>query len=474
MKKRITALLLALCSLLTLTCCGGRSNYSTDKLNVWIWDESQRKALEELARPWAERKRVEVNIVVRDPSTYWQELRRGVLPDLMWMDDEHLAAFAGGGSILALDEALSGRKKLGAKEFSQVTRQALSYEGACYALPICTQTVALWYNKALFDSMSISYPDESWTWVQVANTAARLTNRNSGVYGIVLPCGDRFAWYQIVYAAGGTVVRTDEEGAAVSGWQDEGTIAAMDLIAEMASNAMPSQLIMSQAGATELFANGDAAMILQNRTQGQALERRNVGGQWACTLLPYWDQDGNGECSQGERVCLAGAVGWAVSADSTDADAALDLLEVLGGTQARKTLSEQAAVQTAQPTQTVTQAATEAAAETTDAGDAEVPADGDAVTPTEAETRTEPQPETSGEGEPAGPLDAYDRMETEAVVLVRPHQHSGEDWEDYAEDTALYAAWYDPRRMNTALAQLHSYAQHQIDGRKSAEDGQEK
>ena len=445
MKKRIMALLLALCSLLTLTSCGGRSNYSTDKLNVWIWDESQREALEELAKPWAERNRVEVNIVVRDRSAYWAQLRKGVLPDLMWMDDEHLASMAGGGALMVLDEALSQRKKLGAKDFPSVTREALSYEGESYALPICTETMALWYNKALFDSMNATYPDESWTWTQVKNAAAQLTHRNSGVYGIVIPCGDRDAWYQIVYAAGGTAVRTDEEGAVVSGWQDEATITAMDLMAEMLRDAMPSQLIMAQAGAAELFANGDAAMILQNRSEGTALQKRNLNGQWACTLLPYWDLDGNGACSQGERICLTGATGWAVSAGSTDPNAALDLLEVLGGTQARKTLNapEPTEEQTTQPTEEQTTA------------------------------ETDPSEEQTEAAAPAGPLDAYDRMEAEASLLPQPHQLSGEDWEDYGEDTALYAAWYDPSRMHTALAQLHSYAQHQIDGRKTDGDAEE-
>lgn len=423
-RTRITALLLTLCCLLGLCGCAGGAHYTTDKLNVWIWDESQRTALEELARPWAERAGVEVDFFVKDRESYWADLSRGILPDLMWVDDAHLASLAGGGRLLALDERLSKGNKLGLKDFSATVRETLRYEGRTYGVPIQGEVYALWYNKALFDSVKMSYPDESWTWLQVRNAAAQLTNRNSGVYGIVLPCGDTSAWYQIIYAAGGRVVGTDEAGKPVSGWLEGGTVTAMDLIASMVTDAMPSHLIMEQVGAAELFANGDVAMILQNRTQGEALLERG-GGQWACTLLPYWDLDGSGDCTEGERVCLTEATGWAISANSTDPDAAFDLLQVLGGSDARKTLN-----------------------------------------PTE-----EPQPTAEGEAEPApGPLDAYDRMETEAVLLPRPRQMSGEDWEDCVVESTMYVAWNDPTRMSSMLIQQDSYTQSQLNGRKGAED----
>lgn len=429
MTRRLTALLLALALLLSLTACGGRSNYTTDKLRVWVWDQSQVEALEALAAPWAEKTKIEVEITAKDPERYWADVSTGLLPDLMWVDDAHLPSLAASGALTALDQPLKENRKLGASAFSQAARNALTWQGSAYALPIQMDSWALWYNQAIFDSVQQSYPDDTWTWERVEQAAEAITNRNSGCYGIVIPLSDTAAWYQVIYAYGGRVVGQDETGKSVAGWTEDATVAAMKLLGRLITNAMPSQPAMDQLGAARFFANGSAGMILLNRSQGQAMLQKAGAGKWACTLLPYVDLDGDGACTSGERVCLVGASGWAIPSSSTDANAALELLELLGGTEARATLH---------------------------------PA---------------PEEVTDAEGQPvaqATPLAAYDRMEQEAALLNYPLPESGEDWDAYAVSTTLKTAWNDPTRMESMLMQQYRYTQSQLDSRKTAEDVTEK
>ncbi len=412
-RERLTALLLALVLALSLAACAQQANYTTDKLNVWIWDESQRQTLEELAAPWAQKSRIEVVISVRDEESYWEEVSGGLMPDLMWVDDAHLGELAEKGALLQLDEQVKSSRKLALKEFPQAARDALTLNGHTYAVPMSTQTWALWYNRAMFDSIQHSYPDETWTWEQVRSAAQELTDRAGGHYGIVIPCAEPSAWYQMIYAYGGSVVAADENGAQVSGWQDGGTVKAMNTLSGMIVESMPSQIAMDELGAARLFAEGDAGMILQSRWQAQELLKNSGSGQWACTLLPYEDLDGSGECGEGERICLTEAVGWAVSARSTDTNAAFELLEVLGGSAARKTLN--------------------------------------------------PEPPTGEDGEAVEtPLTPYDRMEQEAVLVSRPRQLPGESWEDYAVNTTMYTAWNDPSRMSAMLTVQHRFTQSEL------------
>lgn len=425
-EKKWIAVLLTLAMVLSLSACQKKVNFTTDKLNVWIWDESQQEALETLAAPWAEKNHIEVEITAKSRNEYWRDIKSGLLPDLMWVDDSHLTSLAESGVLLQLDEQVEGSRALGMKDFHEQTKALFQNGGHTYAVPREEQVTALWYNKALFDSMQLSYPDETWTWEQVKEAAVKLTNRHNGCYGIVIPTGDLGnGWYNLVYAWGGSILRTDENGNTVSGWQDEGTLAAMNLLGGMIADAMPSQHTMETLGAAELFANGDAGMILQNRAQAEELVRRTGSGQWACTLLPYCDLDGNGECGEGERAAVLEGSGWAISARSTDTNAAFYLLETLGGSAARKTLS---------------------------AG--------------EAPEETKPE---NGEEEAPDPLAAYDQMLAQAVLIPMPRQTSGESWEEHAVETTMYTAWNDPSRMEAMLRQQHSYTQAELENRTSSE-----
>jgi multiple sugar transport system substrate-binding protein len=63
-----------------------------------------------------------------------------------------------------------------------------------YAGPVNWDTVAIYYNKDLFDAVGLSYPDADWTWGDFAADAAALTNSDNGVYGAAV-----YAEYQSGY-----------------------------------------------------------------------------------------------------------------------------------------------------------------------------------------------------------------------------------------------------------------------------------
>lgn len=48
-------------------------------------------------------------------------------------------------------------------------------EGKYWAVPQGIQIGALFYNKDMFDKAGVDYPDESWTWDDLKETAAQLT-----------------------------------------------------------------------------------------------------------------------------------------------------------------------------------------------------------------------------------------------------------------------------------------------------------
>ena len=93
------------------------------------------------------------------------------------------------------------------------TRRALidlyTYDGTIYGAPKDFDTVALWYNKELFDAAGVEYPSADWTWDDFKAAAAKLTDPAKGVYGIAASQYGQENYYNTIAQAGGEVITAD-------------------------------------------------------------------------------------------------------------------------------------------------------------------------------------------------------------------------------------------------------------------------
>ncbi|MBZ0309811.1 MAG: extracellular solute-binding protein, partial [Anaerolineae bacterium] len=55
--------------------------------------------------------------------------------------------------------------------------------GNLYAGPVNWDTIAIFYNKDMFDAAGLEYPTAEWTWDDFAAAAEALTNADEDVYG---------------------------------------------------------------------------------------------------------------------------------------------------------------------------------------------------------------------------------------------------------------------------------------------------
>ena len=402
-------------TLLALTGCSGQQTFTADHLTVWIWDESQQELWSTLAQSWTEETGITVDVVAKDSETYWQELQSGTLPDLFWVDPGHAQSCIASGLLQPLDSYLEADKSVRLKDFYSQLLPPFQRGDQTYALPKDSSVTALWYNKTLFDRQELAYPDETWTWETLYTNAQKLTNHHNGICGLAIGVEDTTdGWYNLVYAYGGSLVGTDEEGTRVSGWGDESTGQAMELMGRLIRDCMPSQTVMAQVGVQDLFTSGHVAMVLQSSRD--ALTLAQTEGDWDCTLLPYCDRDGNGTCEAGERVSILTGTAWAISTTSADGAAAYDLLTVFCGEEGQKAQSAANLAQPAMP----------------------------------------------GLGEDWGvslmeDLSAYRTTLTDGILIAPPVQLAEESWMAYAATKTMYTAWNNPDQMDSMLQQQQQY-----------------
>lgn len=133
------------------------------------------------------------------------------------------------------------------------------YEGKTYAIPKDVDTIALWYNKSLFDEAGLSYPDDTWTWDDYYNAAVALTKEDGSQYGTAMsPSNNQDGWMNIVYSMGGKVISDDKK---TSGFDDPATLNAMEYVDRLVKNGMPLISVMAENANDVMLGSGKIAML---------------------------------------------------------------------------------------------------------------------------------------------------------------------------------------------------------------------
>jgi fructooligosaccharide transport system substrate-binding protein len=106
-------------------------------------------------------------------------------PDIIAIDGPTLASYAHNGALIPLDDYMN--KDGNKDDIAEPVLESLTYDGKIYAAPNNDASLAMFYNKKMFEEAGIALPskdaDEPWTWEQVLDAAKILNDPENGVYG---------------------------------------------------------------------------------------------------------------------------------------------------------------------------------------------------------------------------------------------------------------------------------------------------
>lgn len=305
------------------------------ELTVTIWDENQRPGLQEIIDDWSAQSGVKVTIQIVKWDDYWTLLEAGAsggeLPDVFWMHSNQAQKYMENDMLLDLTDKIAASDKIDLNNYYEGIVNLYQSEGKQYAIPKDIDTIALWYNKTIFDEMGVAYPDDTWTWDDFADAAAKLTNEDHWGYAIA-PSNNQDSFYNVVYSMGGNIISDDKKK---SGYDDPATIKAMTLITDMVkAGYCPDLNTISENGADVLFQSGKAAMVTQGSWMLAGF-RDNEYTHDNCdvAVLPK-------DATTGKRVSIYNGLGWAAAANGKNLDAAWSLIEYLGTKEAQEKQAE--------------------------------------------------------------------------------------------------------------------------------------
>ena len=211
-------------------------------------------------------------------------------------------------------------------------------DGNIYALPKDHDTIALLYNKAVFDKYGVEYPTDKWTWEDMYEAAKKITEDSNGdIYGMAMnTSNNQDGWYNLIYSYGGQVITDDHKGTTIG--SDESK-AGMEMMRKLLTVGAP-QSVVAETGTDSLFQSGKVGMITQGSWMINSFFTAENHADYAWALLPYADRNGNGTCEKEERWSAYNGLGWAASAATKDPDSCASLIEYFCSEEGQKLQAE--------------------------------------------------------------------------------------------------------------------------------------
>lgn len=296
-----------------------------DKLTVAIWDNGQKAGLEAIMADFTEATGIETELQVVEWSSYWTLLEAGAsggdMPDVFWMHSNEAVRYMSNDILLDLTDKIAASDKLEMDKFPADIQTMYQWDGKTYAVPKDVDTIAVWYNKDMFDEAGIAYPDGSWTWDEFYEIAEKLTKEDGSQYGFAAnPSNEQDTWMNIIYTMGGCVLTEDNK----SGFDNENTIKAMNFLDKCIKNVMPPAAVMAETGTDVLLGSGKVAMISQGSWMVSAFKDNDyIKEHCDVARLPK-------DAETGESVSLYNGLGWAASAATDMPEEAFQLIEWFG------------------------------------------------------------------------------------------------------------------------------------------------
>jgi multiple sugar transport system substrate-binding protein len=236
------------------------------KLNYAMWGDTtelanQKKIVKAFT---ALNPNITVNVSVADWDSYWPklltDLAGGNAPDIFLMDGPLFPDYQARDQLLDLTPYIAKDGFDTGSLVDLAVQDFIAPDGHQYGLPRDLNTIALFYNKTMFDAAGLPYPDESWDWNKLADVATKLTKTSGGgtpQWGFFTATDDmENYWASLVWQAGGDILSADKKSVVVDSDQAAAGLQFLqDLIYQ--HKVMPQP---QPGDSGDAFENGQAAM----------------------------------------------------------------------------------------------------------------------------------------------------------------------------------------------------------------------
>ena len=209
--RKLFAILLTLCMLFSFVSFAGAEENVT--ITFAFWDNNQEPGMKAIADAYmAAHPGVTVEVQVTPWDQYWTKLEASAqgsgeaMPDVFWMHSNQFFKYVAADKLLPLDFEYDYTP------YPAGVTALYNFNNVHYAVPKDYDTIALVYNKEIFDNAGIAYPDDTWTWDTLLETAKKLTDPEKGIYGFGAPNDRQSGYLNLIYQNEGFAFEDGKSG----------------------------------------------------------------------------------------------------------------------------------------------------------------------------------------------------------------------------------------------------------------------
>lgn len=308
------------------------------KLSYGFWDVAQQPGVEAQIAAFNETfPNIEISPEVVPFDDYWTKLQTGVgggeTYDVFWMNATNFPVFAAQGALVPMTEMVAaGGVDLSAYPDSLI--QLYTFDGVSYGIPRDFDTIALAYNKELFDAAGVEYPTADWTWDDLRTAAEALTVKEGdqvSQWGYGCSLSDQQNYFNFIVQNGGQLLNEDGSQALVG---EPAACEAFTFLTEFVTNQWSPDAAVQQANEPydTLFPAGVIAMIPSGSWNMRTFREANPAIDVA--PLPQGKQ----------RASMIHGLANVIYAKGSNQCAAMEWVKFLGSQRAEQILADTATV----------------------------------------------------------------------------------------------------------------------------------
>ena len=322
------------------------------ELTMWVWDENWATIIGQAIDEWVADycPGATVDLQVQPWANYWDLLRTNVaggdMPDVFNMSQTNVGFYQENEALLDLQPYLDAAGiDTSVWGSGMIDPYRGGENGDLYALPVNWDTIAVYYNKDLFDAAGLEYPTAEWTWDDFAADAEALTDAAAGVYGAAAYSEYQAGWPNWVAATGiAPVIASDHTTCTL---QDAGSIEGLTFLKGLLdAGYMPTISDLGGTSADDAFnawLAGRVAMVTGGSWKlPAALESADFN--WDVVQLPRNPETGRSRS-------IVHSVGYVGAASTDTPDLAANLIIFLGSDAGQRYFAEAGGVAPAAPSQ---------------------------------------------------------------------------------------------------------------------------
>ncbi len=303
---------------------------NTVRLGVWA-SPDEATFFETWVKPYKDAGH-DVAVEYVDWTTYWTKLptqfSAGDAPDVMEMSNFTLQ-FGPQGVLADLHPFFDVDSDLKMDDFVAVPFEKFDYEGKLISFPMGLTIQFLGYNKNIFDEAGVAYPDDTWDWTDMLDTALQLTKDKDGngpndanfdvtnvvQWGIEMSLDEESGWSPLVFQNGAEYWKNDYTE---PNFTDPAVVEAFQFLADMINKykVAPSPAAQLKFSGSA-FQAGQAAMSRQGTYMLLPYLKNITSFEWDVVVPPMGKT----------RGVMADGIGWSMNSASKITDDAWGLIK---------------------------------------------------------------------------------------------------------------------------------------------------